>query len=154
MMTSKEYADIAFKAANKGEAYNFNGGKISFCKGEDGYLLDIIYNEDDAESPIRIDSKEQLAEEILHLIPCEECSLENKEFSWDENVEEMDKEDIKWKFIEKLRCPDGHEYVWERNEFYDDVQVNGRTYSCSVYCEIATTGYWYYGDTVSVKRVR
>ena len=101
-----------------------------------------------------IESEEQLAEEILYLIPCKESELEDKEYNWWDNVIEEDKEEIIEKLLEKMRYPDGHEYKYERNEFYTDIHVNSRSYACTVYCEVATTGYWYYGDTVEVKRVR
>ena len=154
MKTSKEYARLAFEMADNGEIYHFEGWGISLRKVDGVYLLNYEVNLDEIDSPVVIESEEQLAEEILYLIPCKECSLENKEFSWSNNVEERDKEDIRLKFIEKLRYPDGHEYKWEMNEFYEDIRVNGRSYACTVCCEVATTGYWYYGDTVEVKRVR
>ena len=154
MKTSKEYARLAFETADNGEVYYFDGEGISLRKVDGVYLLDYVENFDEVDSPVVIESEEQLAEEILHLIPCEECSFENKEFFWGDNAVERDKEDIQWKFLEKLRYPDGHEYKSAWDEFYADIRVNGRTYACTVYCEVATTGYWYYGDTVSVKRVR
>ena len=154
MKTSKEYAKIAFETADNGEIYHFERWGISLRKDNGTYLLNYDVNLDEIESPIVIESEEHLAEEILYLIPCEESDLKYKEFSWWDNVIEEDKEKIIDKLLEKMRYPDGHEYKHERNEFYTDVHVNSRSYACTVYCEVATTGYWYYGDTVEVKRVR
>lgn len=154
MKTSKEYAKLAFKTAGNRGIYYFNGEGISLRKDNGTYLLNYDVNLDEIESPIVIESEEQLAEEILYLIPCKESELEDKEYNWWDNVIEEDKEEIIEKLLEKMKYPDGHEYKYERNEFYTDIHVNSRSYACTVYCEVATTGYWYYGDTVEVKRVR
>lgn len=154
MKTSKEYAKIAFETADDGRIYHFEGWGISLRKDNGTYLLNYDVNLNEIESPVVIESEEQLAEEILYLIPCEESDLKYKEFSWQDNVIEEDKEEIIEKFLEKIKYPDGHEYKYASNEFYTDIHVNGRSYACTVYCEVKTTGYWYNGDTIEVKRVR
>ena len=154
MKTSKEYAKLAFETADNGGIYHFEGWGISLRKDNGTYLLNYDVNLDEVESPIVIESKEQLAEEILYLIPCEESNPKYKEYSWWDNVIEEDKEEIIKKFSEKMKHPDGCEFKCECNEFYTDIRINGRSYACTVCCEVATTGYWYYGDTIEVKRVR
>ena len=159
MKTSMEYARDAFKAVDNEKIYLFPGScfsgekRLSFHKMKKGYVLEFIDTEEQVD-PILIESEDQLAEELRYLIPCLEDTLDKKEFIWDENIGDEDKEKIKKKIIEAIIECDGSEYDYSVNEFRDEVKLMGRKYSFSLYCNVAATGYWYFGQEIYVKRVR
>ena len=158
MKTSIEYAREAFKAVDNEEIYLFPGTcfsgpeRLSLRKTDGVYVLEFI-NTGEAEA-IVINSESHLAEELRYLIPCSEDTLDKKEFNWDENVKDIYKNEIKKKVIESITECDGSNYHYSRFEFSDEVKVKERKYSFSLYCNVAATGYWYFGQEIYVKRIR
>lgn len=158
MKTSIEYAKDAFEGIRNGEKYLFPGRcfsgneRLSFRKTEDVYALEFI-NTREAET-ILIESETQLAEKLRYLIPCSEDTLDKKEFNWDENVDDEDRDEIKKKITKSIVECNGSEYDYSTNEFNGEVKIAERKYSFSLYCNVAATGYWYFGQEIYVKRVK